>query len=94
MDQMQIMTLMFRLLVQDKSFTLGEFVNSIYEKLVMLNEAGFSSGQILAYILMYFMLRRDLKKSFSEQFNGLVKSINNLVKEIHEIRTHVGLKKE
>jgi hypothetical protein len=57
---------------------------------------GFDLGQIIAFGIMYGVLRTDLMKIFDRQFDKLIEAIKSLEKahndRLNKIEAHVGLK--
>lgn len=68
--------------------------------------AGFEAGHIISMAVMYYLLRRDLKKAFfkeiaamvTEQFGKLIEAIkhheNTTNSRFEEIENHIGLKRK
>jgi hypothetical protein len=64
--------------------------------LTAAKEMGFEAGHILSLFIMYFMLKSNLNKVFTKQFDKLIEAIESLEKthnqRLKRIEDHVGLK--
>ena len=60
--------------------------------------AGLDLTQLLMFVTVYFLLRKDLVKIMDRQFDKLIGAINSLERthneRLNRIETHIGLRKE
>lgn len=67
------------------------------EILLNAKKLGLDLTQMILYISIYFLLRRDLSKLIDAQFNKLIAAIKSLEnahnERLNKIEVHVGLKK-
>lgn len=65
--------------------------------LIEAKRLGLDITQIVQFIILYFLLKKDLTKIIDAQFNKLIDAIKSLEKahndRLNKIEVHVGLKK-
>jgi hypothetical protein len=65
--------------------------------LIEAKRLGLDITQIVQFIILYFLLKKDLTKLIDAQFNKLIDAIKSLEKahneRLNKIEMHVGLKK-
>lgn len=69
----------------------------MFDILLNAKRLGLDITQMILYISIYFLLRRDLSKLIDAQFNKLIAAIKSLEnahnERLNKIEVHVGLKK-
>lgn len=69
----------------------------IVNLLIEAKRLGLDITQIVQFVILYFLLKKDLTKIIDAQFNKLIDAIKSLEKahndRLNKIEVHVGLKK-
>ena len=73
-------------------------MGDIIAMLTTAKTAGLDLTQLLMFVTVYFLLRKDLVKVMDRQFDKLIVAINSLERthneRLNRIETHIGLRKE
>ena len=70
----------------------------IFNLLIEAKRLGLDVTQLVQFIILYYLLKKDLTKIIDLQFSKLIDAIRSLEKahndRLSKIEVHVGLKKE
>jgi hypothetical protein len=70
----------------------------IFNLLIEAKRLGLDVTQLVQFIILYYLLKKDLTKIIDLQFSKLIDAIKSLEKahndRLSKIEVHVGLKKE
>lgn len=70
----------------------------IFNLLIEAKKIGLDVTQLVQFIILYYLLKKDLTKIIDLQFSKLIDAIKSLEKahndRLSKIEVHVGLKKE
>jgi hypothetical protein len=70
----------------------------IFNLLIEAKRIGLDVTQLVQFIILYYLLKKDLTKIIDFQFSKLIDAIKSLEKahndRLSKIEVHVGLKKE
>lgn len=70
----------------------------IFNLLIEAKRIGLDVTQLVQFIILYYLLKKDLTKIIDLQFSKLIDAIKSLEKahndRLSKIEVHVGLKKE